>query len=205
MDFDAARRLGACLSRDYAADLFRLLVNYHDISSSEAASRLNLHIRTAQDFLESLAGLGVLSREEVSDGKRPHFRYALATDRIHFDLDLAALFAQRPDGGLLQRELRERRNSGARFATARGGEQIASVSVWSGSGRERRERRVSLTAPQGRFLYHLPFPTAAFMSVAEIMRRAGVGREHEAAIADLLVLLEEHGVIEEHRRAAGKA
>ena len=43
------------------------------------------------------------------------------------------------------------------------------------------------------------------MSVAEIMRRAGVCREHEAAIADLPVLLEEHGAIEEHRRAAGKA
>ena len=48
MNFDTARRLGACLSRDYAGDLFRLLVNYRDISASEAASRLNLHIRTAQ-------------------------------------------------------------------------------------------------------------------------------------------------------------
>ena len=57
MDFAAARRLGACLSRDYADEFFRLLVNYRDISASEAASRLGLHIRTAQDFLEALAEL----------------------------------------------------------------------------------------------------------------------------------------------------
>ena len=57
-DFQKAARLGACLSKDYAQDLFRLMVNYRDISASEAASRLNIHIRTAQDFLETLADLG---------------------------------------------------------------------------------------------------------------------------------------------------
>ena len=91
MNFDDARRLGACLSRDYAGDLFRLLVNYRDISASEAASRLNLHIRTAQDFLETLNDLGVLSREEVFERKRPYFRYALASNRVRLDLDLEDL------------------------------------------------------------------------------------------------------------------
>jgi hypothetical protein len=202
MNFDTARRLGACLSRDYAGDLFRLLVNYRDISASEAASRLNLHIRTAQDFLETLNDLGVLSREEVFERKRPYFRYALASNRIRFDLDLEDLFGDRPAGDLFEREIRERKGSGARFSTARGGEQIASVSVWGGSGRDRRERRFSLTSTQGRFLYHLPFPSAAFMTVGEIMRRAGVDTECRGEIADLLTLLDEHGLIEDHRRAA---
>ena len=202
MDFETARKLGACLARDYSADLFRLLVNYHDISASEAASRLGLHIRTAQDFLETLAAVGVLMREEVFERKRPYFRYALAASRIRFDLDLEDLFGHRPAGDLFEREIRERKGSGARFSTARGGEQIASVSVWGGSGRNRRERRFSLTATQGRFLYHLPFPSAAFMTVGEIMRCAGVDPECRGEIADLLTLLDEHGLIEDHRRTA---
>jgi predicted transcriptional regulator len=201
VDFETARKLGACLARDYAADLFRLLVNYHDISASEAASRLGLHIRTAQEFLETLAGMGVLACEEVFERKRPYNRYRLAADRIRFDLDLAGLFGAQPGADLLEREVREGKGGGAHFSTARGGEQIASVSIWSGSGRERRERRISLTASQGRFLYHLPFPNAAFMTVAEIMRRAGVGATHHGEIADLLDLLGGHGLIEEHRRA----
>ena len=200
MDFGAARRLGACLSRDYAGDLFRLLVNYRDISASEAASRLGLHVRTAQDFLETLGELGILAREEVFERKRPYYRYTLATDAIRFDLDLAELFGDRSEDGLIAREIRERKGGGARFATARGGEQVASVSIWSGSGRDRRERRISLTTSQGRFLYHLPFPTAAFMTVGEIMRRAGVGADCRGEIADLLDLLDEHGLIESHRR-----
>jgi hypothetical protein len=203
MDFDDARKLGACLARDYAAGLLGLLVNYRDVSASEAASRLGLHIRTAQEFLETLAALGILAREEVAEGKRPYFRYTLATDHILLDLDLVELFGRRPPGGLLERRLRERKGSGARFVTARGGDRIAAVSIPTGSGRDAGERRVSLTAPQGLFLYHLPFPTAAFMAVGEIMQRAGVGPEHRGEIVDLLDLLDEHAVVEEARRPAG--
>lgn len=54
MDFETAAKLGAYFSKDYAEELFRLLVNYKDISASEAASRLNLHIQTVQDFLEAM-------------------------------------------------------------------------------------------------------------------------------------------------------
>ena len=46
--------LGSLLSKKYARDLLRLLKVYQDISSSEAASRLNLHVQTVQEFLEGL-------------------------------------------------------------------------------------------------------------------------------------------------------
>jgi hypothetical protein len=60
MEFQEASKLSSFLAKDYAEAFFRLLVNYQDISASEAASRLNLHIRTAQDFLEGLTNLGNL-------------------------------------------------------------------------------------------------------------------------------------------------
>ncbi len=63
MDFKTAAQLGTYLSKDYAREFFRLLVSYQDISASEAASRLGLHIKTAQDFLEGLTGIGILRRE----------------------------------------------------------------------------------------------------------------------------------------------
>ena len=195
MDFRAARKLGACLSRDYAEGMFRLLVNYQDISASEAASRLGLHIRTAQDFLDTLAELGLVSREEVYERKRPYVRYALAQTRLNLDLDLDRLLAEPGTDGLA-REIRERKGSGAQFTTARSGEHIASVTLWSGRGRHRKSRTINLTLPQGRFLYHLPFPTAEPQSVADIMRLAGLDGGHEGEIADLVNLLREAGVIE---------
>jgi hypothetical protein len=195
MDFRAARKLGACLSRDYAEGMFRLLVNYRDISASEAASRLGLHIRTAQDFLDTLEELGVASRKEVYERKRPYYRYSLAQKKLSLDLDLQAMLAERPGDGL-DRALRERKGSGAQFTTARSGEHIASVTLWSGRGRNRKSRTINLTLPQGRFLYHLPFPTAEPQSVSDIMRLAGLDGGHEGEIADLVNLLQEAGVIE---------
>ena len=196
MDFKAAKQLGACLARDYSEAFFRLLVNYRDIAASEAASRLGIHIRTAQDFLETLAGLGILSKEEVFEGKRPYFRYALAQRKIGLDIDLDMLLAKDPaDDGLATR-IRERKGAGARFSTARSGTEIASVTIWTGEGRSRSERRLNLTTPQGRFLYHLPFPTAEPMAIGGIMEKAGVGEAHKGEIADLVDVLLERGVLE---------
>ena len=82
MNYENAARLGAILSKDYAEDFFRLLVNYQDISASEAASRLSLHIRTAQDFLENLTELEVVKKTEVFEKKRPYFRYTLVQTKL---------------------------------------------------------------------------------------------------------------------------
>lgn len=195
MDFKTAAQLGTYLSKDYAREFFRLLVSYQDISASEAASRLGLHIKTAQDFLEGLAGLGILQREEVYEKKRPYYRYVLRDAHISFELDLSLLERERANGDATRR-IREKSNSGANFSLARGGEYIAHVAIWTGEGRDRKEHKISLTRPQGEFLYHLPFPNADFLSIAEIMHRAGVGTELLPEILDIVDVLDQYGTIE---------
>ena len=195
MDFRTAAQYASLLSKDYAEDIFTLLVNYQAISASEVAARLDLHIKTAQDFLESLAQLGVLSKEEVVEKKRPYYRYALKQSRIVLDIDLMQV-KQQPSHHSLSVRIREKENAGARFSAARNDDSIASVTIWSGEGRERAERRMKLTAPQGRFLFHLPFPKAEPLTVAEIMRKAGIAANLAPEIMDLVHLLERYGVIE---------
>jgi predicted transcriptional regulator len=195
MDFRTAAKFATLLSKDYAEDIFDLLVNYQAISASEVAARLDLHIKTAQDYLESLADLGVVEKEEVLEKKRPYFRYALKQTRILIDIDLMQV-KRRPTDNSLSLPIREKAGAGARFAAARNGDYIASVIIWSGEGRERQERRIKLTNPQGRFLYHLPFPKAQPLSVAEIMRKAGIDQVLAPEILDLVQLLDQYGVIE---------
>lgn len=200
MDFKTAATLGAYLAKDHAEPLFRLLVDYTDISASEAGSRLGLHIRTAQDFLETMAALGILEREEVFEKKRPYYRYTLQTDHIRMDVDLTSLRREENPESRLAMRIRERKGAGARFSTARSGTEIASVTIWTGEGRGRNERRLNLTTPQGRFLYHLPFPDAEFQTVAQIMDSAGVDTSHTGEIVDMVQVLEEHGVIHSKNR-----
>ncbi len=195
MDFRIATQYAVLLSKDYAEDLFALLVNYQAISASEVAARLDLHIKTAQDYLESLTRLGVLKREEVLEKKRPYFRYSLKQTRILIDIDLMQI-RREPSDESLSRHIREHANAGARFAMARTDDHIASVTIWSGEGRDREERRIKLTTPQGRFLFHLPFPKAAPLSISEIMQKAGLDPSLSPEILDLVQLLEKFNVIE---------
>jgi len=196
MDFKEAALLCNFLAKDYARDFFVLLVNYQDISASEAASRLGLHIRTAQDFLEAMAALNILHKEEVYEKKRPYFRYTLKAERIHMEIDLTQIQReQTPED--LARQIREKSNTGVNFSLARGGEYISHVSLWTGDGRDRKERKISLTRPQGQFLFHLPFPNTDPLTIADIMRKADLDEALAPEILDIVQLLEKHGVIEQ--------
>ncbi len=195
MNFRTAAQYANLLSKDYAEDIFALLVNYQAISASEVATRLNLHIKTAQDFLESLAQLEIVSKEEVLEKKRPYYRYILKQTRIVIDLDLMQVKREFTDNSLSIR-IREKENAGARFQAARNDDYITSVTIWSGNGREREERKIKLTTLQGKFLYHLPFPKAAPLTIAEIMQKAGIDGDSGPEILDLVQLLEKYEVIE---------
>jgi hypothetical protein len=197
MDFKKASKLGSCLSRDYAEELFALLATYRNISASEAASRLNLHIKTVQDFLEDLFNLDLVEREEVYEGKRPYYRYNLKVRKITIDVDLSHLF---PEKGLeearLSLAIREKQNSGVRFTTSRSNDYISKVVIWTGEGRNREERKINLSIPQGRFLFHLPFPSAEPLSIREIIHNAGLDGSNIPEIVDIVDLLIGFGVIE---------
>ena len=60
----------------------------------------------------------------------------------------------------MARMIREYKSAKANFSVNRDGDAISAVTIWEGEGREQKERRLSLTTPQGKFLFHLPFPQA---------------------------------------------
>jgi hypothetical protein len=185
MEYKTIAQLGAALSKEYSEDLFKLLVNYQDISASEAASRLSLHIRTAQDFLDNLTDLKIVNKTEVFEKKRPYYRYNLIQTKIKLELDLTGYKKENPGEGL-SRLVRERKENGANFSIARTGDSFSTVTVWEGEGRERQEHKISLTTPQGKFLFHLPFPQARPITIADIMDKAQVESDYSTEIQDIV-------------------
>ncbi len=196
MDFKQAAILGSFISKDYAEDLFRLLATYTSISASEAASRLNLHIKTVQDFMEAMFDLGFLEREEVYEKKRPYYRYRIKVKKILMELDLVPLFPKENSDDRPSLKIREKKNAGVRFTTSRDNQYISNVAIWIGQGRDRTERRINLSIPQGKFLFHLPFPSADFQPVGEIMRKAEVDGSNLSEVLDIVDALIGFGVIE---------
>ena len=196
MNFQKASRLGALLSKDYAGDFFRLLVTYKDISASEAASRLNLHIKTAQDFLDGLEGQNVVSKKEVYEKKRPYYRYSLEKKELDIRVDLTVFFQENVIKDTLLWKIREKKHSGAMFKTASNSNRIASVHFFMGKGRDRKERVLNLTNNPGIFLYHLPFPTEPHMEVWKIINKAQINESYAPEIVDIIDVLESNRLIE---------
>lgn len=193
--FEKSQRLASFLAKDYCGRFLTLLIKYRDVSASEAASRLDIHVKTAQDFLEGLFDAGILKRREAVEGKRPYYRYSLKekTIRIFFDLD--DLYNPSHVQSVPSWRVKERKNSGALFKEGRG-EKISSVTVFEGRGRSRRERRYNLTDCQGRFLFHLPFPTEPPSPLMEILKKASLQEGCFPEIMDLVDILSRHNIIE---------
>ncbi|MCD4735975.1 MAG: hypothetical protein K8R53_08025 [Bacteroidales bacterium] len=196
MDFKKAAKLGSYISKDYAEDLFRLLATYQDISASEAASRLSMHIKTVQDFLEAMTSLEILEKTETFEGKRPYFRYTLKTRTINLELDLSPLFETSQPDEKLSLRIREKKNARVRFTVSRNNQYISNVVIWIGEGRNRTERKLNLSIPQGKFMYHLPFPSADFKTILKIMDDAGIDTAHTSEILDIVNVLLEYKVLE---------
>jgi DNA-binding transcriptional ArsR family regulator len=196
MDFDKIKLVSGYIAKDYSKDLLRLLYLYKDISASEAASRLGLHIRTVQEFFDAIVEGGLLSKTEVFESKRPYFRYSLKDEKFSFEIDLKNLAEDNKESGETDIWLREKKNASARFTTARNKLYFSSVAIWIGEGREGSEKKINLTNAQGKFLFHLPFPDADFMSMQDIMAKAGVTEENKNEVRDIVNLLQEHKVIE---------
>lgn len=196
MNFEEAARFGTYISKSFARDIFRLLNNYRDISASEAASRLGMHIQTVQDFLEAMADLGILSKKEVFERKRPYYRYTLATQKVSFEIDLQKELEISGEDHLKMSRIREKKNAGVRFSLARNGQYFSNVVIWVGKGRERTEKKISLTTAQGKFLYNLPFPDGEHLSLEEIQVKSGIETEQMPEIKDLVEELIQYKVIE---------
>lgn len=195
-DFDRIKLFGTYISKDYSKELLRLLFLYKDISASEAASRMGMHIKTVQEFFDGLSEAGLLEKREAFEGKRPYFRYSLKSNEIeiHFSIDTIIAKTESHSGDELF--IREAKNAKVKYTIARNKLFFSGVSVWSGKGRDIIEKKISLTTPQGMFLFNLPFPNADFASVTDIISKVQIPEEHRSEIIDIVKLLIEYKVIE---------
>ena len=195
MDFKKAAIISNYISKDYAEKIFRLILTYQDISASEAASRLDMHIRTVQEFLDTMTLYDIIEKKEVYEKKRPYYRYSIKKKKIEIIINLDEEFTKE-DGSKSEFEIREMRNSGAKFSVARNGEYFSTVSIWIGEGRDGKERKINLTIAQGQFLYYLPFPDAQALTVDKILKKGNIDDSHKSEILDIINELFDLKVIE---------
>ncbi len=164
-EFEKMTLFGAYVSKNYAQDMLKVLYTYQDVSASEAASRLGLHINTVQEFLEAMHKSDIVTKKEVFEKKRPYFRYKLNSTKIKLEVNLDSLFQEVVSTDSTEMRIREKANSPATFTRSRNSLYFSNVVIITGTGREKKENRINLTSSQGIFLYNLPFPDGQFQTI----------------------------------------
>jgi len=195
-NFEKLALFGAYVSKNYARDMLKVLYTYQDVSASEAASRLGLHINTVQEFLEAMHKSEIVTKKEVYEKKRPYFRYKLKSDKLKLEIDLGQLFQEDIDDDSVEIKIREKAKSPATFTRSRNSMHFSNVMILTGEGRDRKENRINLTTAQGIFLYNLPFPDGQFQTISEIMKTAEIDEKNQPEINDIVSLLIDYKVIE---------
>jgi len=130
------------------------------------------------------------------EGKRPYYRYALVRHTIQVDLDLRQLFDSDKERSMLNVKIRERKNNGAVFHTPNNQDLISGITIFTGEGRRRKERKISLTKHQGMFLFYLPFPNSDHVGIKDIMKKADLTEDVVPEILDLMTDLISFGIVE---------
>ena len=110
---------------------------------------------------------------------------------------------QRPQRKMLAAQhldIKEKKNTNCVFKTSPKTGALSTVIFFSGKGRDREERKISLTENQGKFLYYLPFPTEEPKSIQSLLERASIDESYIDEIMDMVNFLIEHTIIERIRR-----
>ena len=113
------------------------------------------------------------------------------------DFDLKQLADNGSDGISLDNvKIRETKNANCTFKTSPESNAFSSITIFTGEGRDREERRISLTTQQGKFLFHLPFPTEEPRTVHAILKKSGVKESYLNEILDIIQFMHEKEIIE---------
>ena len=143
------------------------------------AGVLNIHIATAQKYLEALEQSGIISSRDRPSKPRTAKEYSLISPRISIEIDIEALAGAgggagggTPDLGEIM--VRERARSDVAFEWDDAGQRITAVLFFRKGLRRRMERKVVLSPDEGRFLWHVPFQSESFRTAQDILGRSGV-------------------------------
>ncbi len=159
-------------------------------SASELAREMGIHVATAMRKLAELAALGLLEKRSRPGSDVLEYRLARSRVDIVLDFDADAKAASRDARRQAEHVfVRERPNPKVLVESDDGARRVQRVLFLTVLRRRTNARKLELSEPEGRFLWHLPYASEAARSVAEICRQAGI--ENPLVVARLLDFVRE--------------
>lgn len=195
---EKSRKLASLIGKEHTGRILYILYKTPNKSASRIAKILNIHIATAQSYLEDLEKLDIVKSKIKKQGIKPYKEYFLTKTRISIDIDLNELDAEdQEEQEILRRtKIREKKDLKILYETNQEKSIITRIHFYEDLGRKNIQYSLDLDEVEGKFTWFIPFPSADPQTILEIREKAGIYEFYQQKILNLIEKLEEFGLIE---------
>lgn len=172
------RRVAALLAREKTGEILARLRSRPYLAASELARLEDIHIATAQRYLQELLETDLVGVRRRSGANRPTQEYWLREPHIRIDIDLQGLPGLSEDEllGVAKRlGVRDAGNTQIVYDAHPETGVVQGILVLSDKPPRLVSRRLGVASSVGRFLSRLPGRTEAHDRVWDVMQQAGLG------------------------------
>ncbi|MFX1294080.1 MAG: hypothetical protein ACFFD2_04380 [Promethearchaeota archaeon] len=192
------KKLSNLIGKEHTDKILHILYKTPNKSASEIAKILNIHIATAQSYLEDLEKFDIVKFRIRKEGIKPYKEYFLIKTKIRIEIDLNELdkVDQKEQEILRRTRIREKKDLKILYEINQEKSIIKRIHFYEDIGRKNIQYSLDLDELEGRFTWFIPFPSAELQTILKICEKAGIYKIHQQKIIELIKKLEEFGLIE---------
>ena len=195
---DKIKRLSNLIGKEYTGKILNILFQNPYKSASEVAKILNIHIATAQSYLEELEKFNIISFRTHKVGTRPYKEYFPIKSQIKIEIDLnkASEINIKNRQYFEKRLIREKKDLNVLYDIKQNESKIIKVYIHDDSERKRIKYSLDLNDIEGKFMWFIPFPSENPCSILDICKKAEINEYNLKHIKDFVEKLYDHNLID---------
>ncbi len=192
---DRTRKLAAVLGKEVTGRILAVLAHESYLSASDIASRLHIHIATAQKYLMEMKEAGLVNSRWRRSPTRPTEEYWLSKDKITIEIDLRSDVGRKDMESLANSlTLSLRRDVNVAIDSDDSKKMVSEILVLGDGDRPIIGNRIKLDNVEGRFAWHLAEePTN--VRVMDVVEKAELDSKYLPQIMDLVDKLTNIGAV----------
>ncbi|PKP55522.1 MAG: hypothetical protein CVT89_08190 [Candidatus Altiarchaeales archaeon HGW-Altiarchaeales-2] len=205
MNKEQFQRAAFVLSKEHCIDVVETLYLNGWLTATEIAEDLKIHIATAVKYLTELHEIGIAEKRTREGKYKDALEYRLINSEINLTLNFEQIIAEESKGviekaGIIK--LKEKVRDDIHYEWDDEKQKILKINITGAGIRRGIQESIELNTPEGKFLWHTPYPSEEGLSAGQICEKAGIKNPIEIKkMLKFVDILKEKGIIEVSEKA----
>ena len=193
-------RAAFVLGKDHSIDLIETLYIKDWTTATEIADELKIHTATAVKYLTELHEIDLVEKRTRPGKYKDALEYKLINSKINLTLNFDKIIKEE-SAGVIEKarsiKVKERVRDDVNYEWDDDKQKILKINFIGGNLRRGIKEFVSLNDCEGRFLWHVPYPSDESLLVFRICEKAGINNAMDIKkILKFVDFLKDKGVVD---------